>query len=150
MRKTLIVAVALLVLSPLTAAAQLLVGAWTLEQTEVTGGDNPGTFTGLAGLAVFTERHFSLMREEGTGPRPPLAGIVTDADRFAASSRFTANGGTYTVDRSTFTRHNSIAKHPNGMNLVRTIAIRFEGDDTIWFTYQPPGLNVTEKWVRVE
>lgn len=49
------------------AAAQSLVGAWTLEQTELTGGDNPGTRTGQSGLMIFTETHYSWVQARGTG-----------------------------------------------------------------------------------
>ena len=134
------------------AAAQSLVGAWTLEQTEITGGNNPGTFTERPGLALITATHYMRMHVLGSGTRPLLGENATDAERLAAYTPFAATGGTYTLEGSTFTGQLSIAKNPNNMNATVTAEMRFEGDDTIWATYQLAGgaINVTEKWVRAE
>ena len=84
MRQALIVVtVVLSTFVPLTAGAQSLVGAWTLEQTEVTGGNNPGTFTGQSGLMIFTATHHSTMNVTGSGTRPQLDENATDAERLA-------------------------------------------------------------------
>lgn len=132
------------------AAAQSLVGAWTLEEAEVTGGNNPGTFTGLSGLMIFTETHYSQVFVIGN-ERPQLGENATDAERLAAFAPFIANGGTYTLDGFTLTLQHSVAKNPNAMNVTRTNEVRFEGDDTVWFTSEPvPGIDVTQKWVRAE
>ena len=152
MRRTLIVAVALLVLFPLSAAAQSLVGAWTLEQVEVTGGDNPGTFTQRPGLAIVTATHYIRMNVLGNESRPLLGENATDAERLAAFTPFSAHGGTYTLDGSTVTVNTTIHKNPNAMNRTFPVEVRFEGDDTFWLTFQVGGgtIDVTEKWVRAE
>ena len=147
MRKALVVTVtlAILVLSPLTSAAQSLVGAWTLEQMEVTSGDNVGTFSS-PGLMVFTGTHYSLMWIRATEPRPQLREDDADADRLASLRAFAASGGTYTLDGSTLTAQVSLAPAPNSMNTSVSTGVRFEGDDTVWLTLG----NRVLKWVRAE
>ena len=81
--------------------------------------------------------------------RPQLGENATDAERLAAFTPFIANGGTYTLDGSTLTLQLSVAKNPNAMNATRTSEVRFEGDDTVWFTFHPPGITVTQKLARV-
>ena len=119
------------------AAAQSLVGAWTLEEAEITGGDNPRTFADRSGLMIFTATHYSQVYVTGN-ERPQLGENATDAERLAAFTPFIANGGTYTLDGSTLTLQLSVAKNPNAMNATRTSEVRFEGDDTVWFTFHPP------------
>jgi hypothetical protein len=136
---------ALLVLSPLTTAAQSLEGAWTLEQMEVTGGDRVGTFTPPE-LMIFTKTHYSFMWISANVPRPQLRDGATTVERLAAFTAFFGNGGTYTLEGSTLTMQVSIAQIPNTMNTSGNIEVRFERDDTMWLTLG----NGIQKWMRAE
>ena len=103
-------------------------------------------------LMIFTATHYSTMNVRGSGPRPQLAENATDAERGAAFTPFTANGGTYTLSGTTLTLRRSIAKSPNRMNTTSTAEVRFEGDDTVWLTLRVANgtINVIQKWVRAE
>ena len=162
MRQALIVVTFVLsMFVPLTAAAQSLVGVWTIEETAVSGGDNPGTFTGRPGTLIFTERHFSQVVSRGiatgNGPRPKRSENPTDAERLASVTRFYAGSGTYTLDGSALTRRMSIAMNPNNIDATTMSEVRFEGDDTVWHTFHPnvngrplSDITVVQKMVRAE
>jgi hypothetical protein len=110
-------------------------------------------------MLIFTGRHFSQVvsrgNATGNGPRPKLSQNPTDAERFAASSRFYASSGTYTLDGSNLTRRISVSENPNNIDTTTTSEVRFEGEDVVWITFHPNSggrprsdINVVQKLVR--
>lgn len=110
-------------------------GAWSVASYSVT--DSAGT-TALAvqpSLYIFAERHYSMMRVTGEGPRTLSATeSVTDAERLAAYNTFIANTGTYEISDSTLTIHPVVARSPNFMAGGSDRYTFRVGGDTLWLS----------------
>ena len=100
MRRLTVLAVALVALSPCTASAQSIEGAWRLA--EYSSPDGP-TYTEPPSLMIFTDGYYSRVFVRTNDTRQPLTEASTDADRVAAWTPFVSNSGTYTLSGSTLT-----------------------------------------------
>ena len=105
------------------------------QEIEVSGGENPGTFTDLQpSLYIFTEGYYSMMFVPGADPRPEFQGGVqgaSDEDIKAAFMTFVANSGTYEVSGSTLTRNILLARVPTAMGVTNEWEYSVDGDTLI-------------------
>lgn len=152
MRRAILVGVVALLLCPVAASAQSLVGAWTLEERVVTGGPDAGTIKiSQPTLQLFTGTHFSRMYVwPGDKPRPRLSDSPSDAELLSALQTTRAHSGTYQFSGSTLTIDRTLANHPNVAGTSATYQVRLEGN-SLWLTSKSADgtVTTTEKWVRV-
>ena len=143
---------ALCTLSAATAFGQTkgpLVGAWKV--TEIANPNSPPLTNPLPGLYVFTEKHYSAVRLNGTKPLPayPSNDVATDAETVASFNPLYVNSGGYTVSGNTLTLSPMVAKSAFAMEPGRTIQYEFAvSGNTLTFTQKPAGPGL--KFVRVE
>ena len=141
-----------LALSSVTAWAQAkgpLVGAW-----KVTAIENPGGAPLLnpqPGLYIFTQRHYSAVRLNGTKPLPdyPSNDVATPADKAAVFDMLYMNTGSYSVSSNRLTMSPMVAKSAFAMQPGRTLEYEFTvKGDTLTLVQKPKGPGLT--LVRVE
>lgn len=145
MRSLTVVAVALVALSPCTASAQSIEGAWRLA--EYSSPDGP-TYTDPPSLMIFADGYYSRVFVRTNDTRQPLNEASTDADRVAAWNPFVSNSGTYTISGSTLTLLATVAKMPSTNRTPNTWEFRIEGN-TLRLTGSGEGVADTrQRWVR--
>jgi hypothetical protein len=80
-----------------------LVGAWKV--TEIANPNSPPITNPQAGLYVFTQKHYSAVRLNGTKPLPNYASndAATDAEKVASFNTIYVNSGAYAVNGNLLT-----------------------------------------------
>ena len=132
---------------PALAQAQSLKGVWRV--VEVTGADGKANPKPEAGLYIFTDRHYSVMRV--TEPRPVLPEKPTDKDLAATFGPFTANSGTYQVKGTQLMTQPSVAKNPAVMTgKGQTSELKMEGANTVYVSGGGQAGKTIVKLQRVE
>jgi hypothetical protein len=138
-------------LSAKTADAQKgpLVGAWKVTEIENPG--SPPLTNPQAGLYLFTEKHYSAVRLNGSKPLPsyPSNDVATDADKVAVFNMLYLNTGAYAVSGNKLTLSPQVAKSAFAMMPGRTLEYEFTvKGDTLTLVQKPQGPGL--KFVRVE
>ena len=169
MAKKILVVVAVLVVAGISVLGQAkpsIQGVW--RQVEITstnpvtpaGGFSKGTHTNMQpGLLVFTGKHYTIIRDTGTKPRPTTAFKVADKptaeEMLAAWGPLQAGSGTYELSGTTLTTRNIVSKTPSlqGKGLTR-YTIKLDSQN-LWATVVENmdgkvEYPVTIKYVRVE
>lgn len=106
-------------------------------------------------LEVFTPKHYSLVAQRTTTPRPAVPDSnVTLADVMAEWSPFAAQAGTYVIHADTLFRHAVVAKNPKAMLPSyggSFVLFRIAGD-TMWQTSigGTLGRGTTIRYLRIE
>lgn len=131
-----------------THAANPLVGTWRV--TEITEPNEPPLTNPQPGLYIFTPKHYSMLRINGTKPLPdyPSNDKATDADKVAVFNALYMQTGTYTVKDNVLSTKALVAKSAFAMAAAGNqwdIAIN---GNTLAITLKRT--NVTVKLVRVE
>jgi len=110
-------------------------GAWSIVSLAITNAEGTTTPPVQPSLYLFGDRHYSIMRATGDGPRVLAAtDSATDAERLAAHGSYIANSGTYEIADSTITIHPIVARSPNFM-AGGSDRMRFRvSGDTLWLT----------------
>jgi len=87
-----------------------LMGAWKV--TEYTNPGQPTVTNVQPGLYVFSEKHYSAVRIQGTKPLPayPSNDKATDADKAQVFNSLYLNTGAYTVSGNSLTTMPQVAK----------------------------------------
>jgi hypothetical protein len=87
-----------------------LMGAWKV--TEYTNPGQPTVTNVQPGLYVFSEKHYSAVRIQGTKPLPPYPSNdkATDADKVQVFNSLYLNTGAYTINGNTLTTMPQVAK----------------------------------------
>jgi hypothetical protein len=87
-----------------------LVGAWRV--TEIADANGPAITNPQPGLYIFTKRHYSFARINGTRPLPdyPSNDKATDADKVAVFNALYLNSGSYTVTANRLATKAMVAK----------------------------------------
>ena len=152
MRRLLAITVCVLVLTATTVHGQTknpLMGAWKV--TEIANPDRPPLTDPQAGLYLFTEKHYSAVRLNGTRPLPsyPSNDKATDADKVAVFDMLYLNTGGYTVSGNNLTLSPMVAKSAFAMAPGRTLQYEFTvKGNVLMLTQKPAGPGL--KFVRVE
>ena len=126
-----------------------VMGAWKVTEIAATGRapiTNP-----QAGLYIFTEKHYSAVRLNGTRPLPayPSNDQATDAQKVQGFNTIYVNSGAYTVSGNMLTTMPQVAKSGFAMAPGRMTEYEFSvSGDTLMLTQKSNG-NVL-KFVRVE
>ena len=154
MPRSLLTALAVVILMPLTAQAQssALRGAWKTTEVSLTSPDTSWTNTDpRPALLMFGEHHYSRIFTVGRGSRERLSDEPSDAERLEAWGPFRANAGTYEVTGSTVTFRAIVAKNPNNEgSRTWTNTYRIEGD-TFWMTFETAtGAEIRVTYLRLE
>ncbi|HKA45278.1 MAG TPA: lipocalin-like domain-containing protein [Burkholderiales bacterium] len=126
-----------------------LMGAWKV--TEIANPDGPPLTSPQAGLYLFTEKHYSAVRLNGSKPLPsyPSNDVATDADKVAVFNMLYMNTGSYTVSGNKLTLSPTVAKSAFAMEPGRTLEYEFTvKGDTLTLVQKPKGPGL--KFVRVE
>jgi len=126
-----------------------LMGAWKV--TEIANPDRPPLTNPQAGLYLFTEKHYSAVRLNGTKPLPsyPSNDKATDADKIAVFDMLYLNTGSYTVSGNNLTLSPMVAKSAFAMAPGRTLQYEFTvNGDVLTLIQKPTGPGL--KFVRVE
>ena len=126
-----------------------LMGAWKV--TEIANPDGPPLTNPQAGLYLFTEKHYSAVRLNGSKPLPsyPSNDVATDADKVAVFNILYMNTGSYAVSGSRLTLSPMVAKSAFAMAPGRTIEYEFAVQgDILTLIQKPKGPGL--KFVRVE
>src|SRR5262245_12395361 len=102
-----------------------LMGAWKV--TEIANPDRPPLTSPQPGLYVFTEKHYSAVRLNGTKPLPdyPSNDKATEAEKAAVFDILYMNTGSYTVSGNTLTLSPMVAKSAFAMVPGRTLTYEF-------------------------
>ena len=140
---------AALVPAPGYAQRTPLTGAWKVTEIHATG-QAPIT-SPQAGLYIFTEKHYSAVRLNGTTPLPdyPNNNVATDAQKVQAFNTIYVNSGAYMVNGNRMTTMPQVAKSGFAMVPGRMTEYTFSiSGDTLTLTQTSNG-NVL-KFVRVE
>ena len=106
--------------SPLGAASEpTLQGVWQITEVTTTGPNASTNNSPQPGLYIFTGKHYSIVRVNGTKPRPDLpADLKTaTADQLLAvyGTGFTSQSGTYEVAGGKLTTRALVAKNTGPM-----------------------------------
>lgn len=126
-----------------------LMGAWKV--TEIANPNRPPLTNPQAGLYLFTEKHYSAVRLNGTKPLPsyPSNDVATEADKAAVFDILYMNTGSYTVSGNNLILSPMVAKSAFAMAPGRTLQYEFAVDGKVLtFTQKPAGPGL--KFVRVE
>ena len=126
-----------------------LTGAWKV--TEVANPGQPAITNPQPGIYVFSERHYSAVRIQGTKPLPdyPSNDKATDADKVAVFNALYMNTGAYTVSGNTLTTMPQVAKSAFAMAPGRKTEYEFTiSGNTLTLAQKPEGPVV--KFTRVE
>jgi len=130
------------------AAHNPLVGAWRISEIAETG--KPPLTTPQPGLYIFTPKHYSFIRINGTKPLPdyPSNDKATDADKITVFNTLYMQSGSYTVKDNVLAVKVLVAKSAFAMaNPGNQFDIAISGD-TLTLTQKPNGPAL--KMVRVE
>ena len=103
------------------------------------------------GLYIFTEKHYSAVRLNGTKPLPGYASndAATDAEKVASFNTIYVNSGGYTVSGNMLTLSPMVAKSAFAMEPGRTLQYEFTiSGNALTLTQKPSGPGL--KFVRVE
>lgn len=152
MRRLLEIIVCVLALAATTAYGQAknpLMGAWKV--TEIANPGGPPLTNPQAGLYLFTEKHYSAVRLNGTKPLPsyPSNDVATDADKVAVFNILYMNTGGYTVSGNSLTLSPMVAKSAFAMAPGRTLEYEFTvKGDVLTLVQKPKGPGL--KFIRVE
>ena len=125
-----------------------VMGAWKVTEIH-----NPGSApltNPQAGLYVFTNKHYSAIRLNGTRPLPdyPNNDVATDAQKVQAFNTVYMNTGAYTISGNTLTTMPQVAKSGFAMAPGRKTEYTFSiSGDTLTLTQKN---GPTVKFVRVE
>ena len=126
-----------------------LIGAWKV--TEIADPNTPPLTNPQAGLYIFTEKHYSAVRLNGTKPLPPYPSndVATDADKVAVFNTLYMNTGSYTVSGKVLTTSSMVAKSAFAMAPGRTNQYEFTvNGNTLTLAQKPAGTVL--KLVRLE
>jgi hypothetical protein len=126
-----------------------LVGAWKV--TEIANANSPPLTNPQPGLYVFTEKHYSAVRLNGTKPLPsyPSNDVATDADKVASFDTLYVNSGGYAISGNMLILSPVVAKSAFAMAPGRTLQYEFTvKGDTLTFVQKPNGPGL--KFVRLE
>src|SRR3954466_9187401 len=146
------VGLCVLALTATTVHGQLknpLVGAWKV--TEIANPNSPPLTNPQPGLYVFTEKHYSAVRLNGTKPLPSYASndAATDAEKVASFDTIYVNAGGYAVSGNMLTLSPTVAKSAFAVAPGRTIQYEFAvKGDTLTLVQKPNGPGL--KFVRLE
>ena len=92
-------------------------GVWTVEEREVIGGPDEGTFVPQAGILIFTKKYYSSIRDMSANPRPLIeTDSPSDAQLGASLRDFGADSGPYELTESTITFRPTVCNDPNMMS----------------------------------
>jgi hypothetical protein len=139
-------------LTATTAYGQMktpLTGAWKV--TEIANPNSQPLTNPQAGLYLFTEKHYSAVRLNGTKPLPSYSSndVATDADKVASFNILYTNTGSYTVSGNLLTLSPMVAKSAFAMAPGRTLQYEFAMNGDVLTLVQKPTGPVL-KFVRVE
>jgi hypothetical protein len=169
-KKISLVAVAALVLSSVVVFAQSkpsIQGAWRVVEVTVTnpnptyGSQPKGTHTNVQpGLAIFTERHYSITADTAAIPRPvtpfKVAASPTAEEAIPRWGPFIAHAGTYELSQNAITARPIVnkASPAQGGNYFFRVSFKLDGNN-LWITEVENSNGktanpVTVKYVRVE
>ncbi len=126
-----------------SAAENPLIGAWRVSEIAET--NRPPITEPQPGLLIFTRRHFSLTRINGTKPLPeyPSNDKASDADKVAVFNAIYVNAGTYTVSGNLLETKALVAKSAFAMaNAGNQFDIALSGN-TLVLTQKPAGPKIT-------
>ena len=126
-----------------------LMGAWKV--TEIANPNSPPLTNPQAGLYLFTEKHYSAVRLNGTKPLPhyPSNDVATDADKVAVFNILYMNTGSYTVSGNMLTANPVVAKSAFAMAPGRTLQYEFTvNGDVLTLVQKPSGPGL--RFIRVE
>ena len=126
-----------------------LMGAWKV--TEYTNPNQPTITNPQPGIYVFSEKHYSAVRIQGTKPLPdyPSNDKATDADKVAVFNALYMNTGAYSVSGNKLTTMPQVAKSAFAMAPGRTTDYEFTiSGNTLTLAQKPEGPVV--KFTRVE
>lgn len=129
-------------------------GVWRVVEQRINNQTLAGEKLGL-GFHIYTDKHYAVVRESGTPPRPdlPNADTATAAQLLATWGPFVAQFGTYEISGDRLTHSIIVAKNPDNMRNRTAPGSRFtlEGDTLITEPYGPrDGRTIVLKMVRVE
>ncbi len=148
-----------LFLATFAQAQGSLEGAWQLQETMVSGGDDDNTNTDPnLHLLLFSGGHYSRILNFGDRPETPEAGAIfgpgesaeTDELRLAALARIRANAGTYEVSGSTVTFHFMLALNPGAVGNAAEFEYRIEGDKLMLTATNDEGVANRTTFARAE
>ena len=114
-----------------------LEGAWQLQETMVSGGENAGTNANPnLHLVIFSEGHYSRLLDFSDRPEVPSIGAVFGSEesaeldelRLASLASIRGNAGTYEVSGSTVTLHFLLALIPGAVGNSPEFEFQIEGD----------------------
>ncbi len=134
---TIAVTFAGLSLATFAQAQSSLEGAWQLQETMVSGGENAGTNANPnLHLIIFSEGHYSRILDFDDRPEVPAVGAVFGSEesaeldelRLATLASIRANAGTYEVSGSTLTLHFMLALNPGAVGNSPEFEYQIEGD----------------------
>jgi hypothetical protein len=126
-----------------------LIGAWKVTEIENPG--RPPLTNPQAGLYLFTERHYSAVRLNGSKPLPSYASndVATEAEKAAVFDMLYMNTGGYAVSGNMLTLSPMVAKSAFAMAPGRTLQYEFTvKGDTLTLVQKPAGPGL--KFVRLE
>ena len=142
--------ISLAALAPAPGFAQKtpVTGAWKVTEIHDPG-KAPNTKP-LAGLYVFTEKHYSAIRLNGTTPLPdyPNNDVATDAQKVQAFNTVYMNTGAYTISGNNLTTMPQVAKSGFAMVPGRKTEYTFSVSGNTLTLTQKGGPTV--KFTRVE
>lgn len=113
-------------------------GAWQLQETMITGGENAGTYSDPnLHLLLFSEGHYSRVLNFSDRPDAPAVGTLfgndqsTESDeyRLSALASIRANAGTYEASGSTLTLHFMLALNPGAVGNSPEFEYDIDGDE---------------------
>jgi hypothetical protein len=126
-----------------------LTGAWKV--IEIAEPDSPAITNPQASLYLFTEKHYSAIRLNGTRQLPsyPSNDLATDVDKVAVFNMLYMNSGAYTISGNTLTTMPEIAKSAFAMAPGRKTEYEFTVKGKMLTLAQKPNGTVL-KLVRAE
>jgi hypothetical protein len=143
-----LVGVAVTVFAQSPTTRNPLVGAWRV--TEIGDSSGPPIANPQPGLYIFTQRHYSFARINGTRPLPdyPSNDKATDADKVAVFNALYLNSGTYTVNDNMLATRATVAKSAFA---IGASGIQYEfsvRENTLVLSQKPSGAVI--KLIRLE
>lgn len=123
-------------------------GAWRATEVEVTGGENPGTYTDVESMIVFSEEHYSVVSHFGERPEVPEGtGPLADELALASFRTFRANAGSYNVSGGRLIRHFMLARNPRAVGVTVESEYERRGDTLIIATTNEQGVTTRTTYV---
>jgi hypothetical protein len=126
-----------------------LVGAWKVM--EIANPNSAPLTSPQPGLYLFTEKHYSAVRLNGTKPLPDYKSndAATEAEKVASFDTLYVNTGSYVLDGDKLTLSPQVAKSAFAMVPGRNISYEFTiSGNTLSLVQKPAGPAL--KFVRVE